>query len=179
MQTADQAFGTGGRNVDTSGISIWVLVMLHSMAIGFLGIAVWYGYTSWKFFSAGDRAPATVIALDESYSSDSGITYSPVFEYQKFEASAIPYRWRTRKSGHAARYSGWLSQSCVGLGFGGRHRHCRPDAKPGSAGTVESQRQPGLNGLVLSIQKVCCFHRHAHVVVNPGQLNGEVEACQH
>lgn len=82
MQSADEAFGPVKRRKNNSGISGWVLVLLHSTWIILLGVGIWYGYTSWRFVSAGDEVPATVIALAESYSSDSGVSYSPVFEYQ-------------------------------------------------------------------------------------------------
>lgn len=82
MQTADQAFEPAQRRKGGSENNWWWLLMLHATWIILLGIGVWYAYTSWQFTSAGDEVPATVIALAESYSSDSGTTYSPVFEYQ-------------------------------------------------------------------------------------------------
>ena len=83
MQTADEAFEPGKRKKSSSGDgNWWWILMLHLTWIILLVIGAWYGYTSWQFASGGNEVPATVIALAESYSSDSGTTYSPVFEYQ-------------------------------------------------------------------------------------------------
>lgn len=81
MQTADEAFEPVKSRKSSSGVSGWVLLMLHSMWIILLGVGIWYGYTSWQFANAGDEVPATVIALTESYS-DGSTTYSPIFEYE-------------------------------------------------------------------------------------------------
>ncbi|HEY2980718.1 MAG TPA: DUF3592 domain-containing protein [Anaerolineales bacterium] len=82
MQTADEAFEPKKRKKSNSGGNWWWLIMLHSTWVILFGLGAWYGFTSWRFVSAGSEVPATVIALTENYSSDSGTTYSPVFEYR-------------------------------------------------------------------------------------------------
>jgi hypothetical protein len=91
MQSADEAFEPRkNKKSDSSGAgNWWWLLMLHSTWIILLVIGVWYGFTSWRFSSAGTEVPAVVIALDESYS-DGSTTYSPVFEYQ-FEGQTYTY----------------------------------------------------------------------------------------
>ena len=81
MQSADEAFEPTARKKSGGDNNWWWLLMLHATWIILLIIGVWYGYTSWRFASQGQRVPARVIALEENYSSDSGTTYSPVFEY--------------------------------------------------------------------------------------------------
>lgn len=82
MQSADEAFEPAKRKKNDSGNNWWWIAMLHTTWIILGVIGVWYAFTSWQFASQGEEVPATVIALAESYSSDSGTTYSPVFEYQ-------------------------------------------------------------------------------------------------
>lgn len=83
MQTADDIFEPKKIRARSRGASSgWWLLMLHGTWIILLVIGVWYGYVSWQYASRGDEVPATVIALADHYSSDSGTTYSPVFEYR-------------------------------------------------------------------------------------------------
>lgn len=82
MQTADQAFEPRKPVKGNSRGNWWWLLMLHGTWIILMGIGVLYTFTSWRFVTNGDEISATVIALTESHSADSGTTYSPVFEYQ-------------------------------------------------------------------------------------------------
>jgi hypothetical protein len=79
MQTANQAAGS---RKSSSSSNWWWILMLHLTWMILLVVGLWYGFTSLRFVSSGEEVPATVIALDESHSADSGTTYSPVFEYQ-------------------------------------------------------------------------------------------------
>ncbi len=84
MQTADEAFEPAQRKPKKpgSGGNWWWILMLHVTWIILLAIGVLYGLSSWKFARQGEEVPATVIELAESHSSDSGTTYSPVFQYR-------------------------------------------------------------------------------------------------
>ena len=82
MQTADEAFEPKKRPKNNASGNWWWLIMLHSTWVILFGIGALYGFASWRFVSAGSEVPATVISLTENYSSDSGTTYSPVFEYR-------------------------------------------------------------------------------------------------
>ena len=82
MQTADQAFDSNKPDKNRSGSNWWWLLMLHGTWVILFGVGILYGFSSWRFATNGTEVPATVIALTESHSSDSGTTYSPVFEYQ-------------------------------------------------------------------------------------------------
>ncbi len=79
MQTADQAFSTeGGKKPRKLGCAF---ILLPISAVILLAVSIWYAYSSWNFYSNGVEVQGTVVRLEESHSSDSGTTYSPVFRY--------------------------------------------------------------------------------------------------
>ena len=82
MESADKAFEPARPTKRGSAGNWWWLLMLHATWSILLVIGAWYGYTSWRFASQGEKVSAHVIALEEHYSTDSGTTYSPVFEYK-------------------------------------------------------------------------------------------------
>jgi hypothetical protein len=80
MQTADQAFPSNNGNKKTRKLGC-AFVLLPISAVIMLAVSIWYGYTSWNFYSNGVEVKGTVVRLESSSSSDSGTTYSPVFRY--------------------------------------------------------------------------------------------------
>lgn len=92
MQTIDQAFPNGASNRTPRKKLGCAFLLLPISAIILLGVSIWYAYSSYMFFSNGVEAQGTVIRL-ESSSSDTGITYSPVFSYtvngQQYEYESV------------------------------------------------------------------------------------------
>lgn len=59
---------------------IWLL--LNAVWVVLLWVACDYGDTSWELYRHGESVEATVIALEESRSTEgSGVTYAPVVKY--------------------------------------------------------------------------------------------------
>jgi hypothetical protein len=81
MQINDQNFQpiNGGIKRPRLGCAF---ALLPIAAIILTVVGSWYLYTSWMFFSKGIKVQATVVRLESSSSSDSGITYAPICSYQ-------------------------------------------------------------------------------------------------
>jgi len=63
--------------------SCCLLVLLNLMWVVMLGVAYYYGHTSWSLSQNGSRVGGVVVALEESAGTDgSGVTYSPVIRYE-------------------------------------------------------------------------------------------------
>ncbi|MCB9109632.1 MAG: DUF3592 domain-containing protein [Anaerolineales bacterium] len=93
MQSADEAFPDHKSNKPPRRKLGLAFVLLPLSAIVTAAIGVWYTYTSFVFYTTGERVQATVVRLEESYSSDTGATYSPVYSYtvdgQNYEYESI------------------------------------------------------------------------------------------
>jgi hypothetical protein len=93
MQTVDQVFpGSGGGNKSPRKLGC-AFALLPISAMIMLAVSLWYGYSSYQFVSSGIEVEGTVVRLESSNSSDSGISYSPVFRYtvngQEYEYESV------------------------------------------------------------------------------------------
>lgn len=60
-----------------------LLLLLNLMCVVMLGVACYYGHTSWSLKQDGYSVGGTVVALQESAGSGgSGVTYAPVIRYE-------------------------------------------------------------------------------------------------
>jgi Protein of unknown function (DUF3592) len=92
MQVGNEPFQQG--NVSKSPRKLGcAFVLLPISAIILLGVSLWYGYTSYSFYSNGIEVEGTVVRLESSHSSEGGTTYSPVFSYtidgQQYEYESV------------------------------------------------------------------------------------------
>lgn len=81
MQTVDQAFPDGDITKPPRKKLGCAFALLPISAIIMLIVSIWYGYSSWNFYSNGVEVQGTVVRLESSSSADTGTTYSPVFRY--------------------------------------------------------------------------------------------------
>lgn len=92
MQSADQAFPTGGSKKSPRKLGC-AFALLPISAVILLVVSVWYTYSSYMFYTNGVEVQGTVVRLESSHSSDSGTTYSPVFRYtvsgQEYEYESV------------------------------------------------------------------------------------------
>ncbi|HVN16041.1 MAG TPA: DUF3592 domain-containing protein [Anaerolineales bacterium] len=79
MESADQAFPPEGQKKRRPKLGI-AFALLPISAIILAVVGIWYTFTSWNFYSNGQKVQGTVVRLEESSDSD-GTTYSPVFSY--------------------------------------------------------------------------------------------------
>lgn len=93
MQSADQAFPNPGSKMRSPRKLGCAFALLPISAVILSIVSVWYAYSSWNFYSKGEKAQGTVVRLEEHYSSDSGNTYSPVYRYtvngQEYEYESV------------------------------------------------------------------------------------------
>jgi hypothetical protein len=91
MQSVDQVF-PGSNNKKSPRKLGCAFALLPISAVVMLAVSIWYGYSSWNFYSNGVEVQGTVVRL-ESHSSDGVSTYSPVFSYtidgQQYEYESV------------------------------------------------------------------------------------------
>lgn len=92
MQVGNEPFQQGNVNKSPRKLGC-AFALLPISAIIMLGVSLWYGYTSYSFYSNGIEVEGTVVRLESSSSADSGTTYSPVFSYtvngQEYEYESV------------------------------------------------------------------------------------------
>jgi len=81
MQSADQAFPNPGSSNNPRKKLNAAFLLLPLGAVVLMLAGIWYLYSSYMFYANGVKVQATVVRLEESSSSDSGISFSPVFRY--------------------------------------------------------------------------------------------------
>ncbi|MBC7876003.1 MAG: DUF3592 domain-containing protein [Anaerolineales bacterium] len=92
MQVGNEPFQQGNVNKSPRKLGC-AFILLPISAVILLGLGIWYGYTSYGFYSNGIEVEGTVVRLATSHSADSGTTYSPVFSYtidgQQYEYESV------------------------------------------------------------------------------------------
>lgn len=68
-------------------------LLLPFFGLIMLGVGLWFGYSSYDFYTNGFEVEGTVVRLVEVSDADGGTTYSPVFSYrvdgQQFEYESV------------------------------------------------------------------------------------------
>src|SRR6266542_14360 len=80
MQVTNQPYQQGSVNMPRRKLGC-AFALVPISAIILLGVAIWYTYSSYMFYSKGVEVQGTVVRLESSSSSEGGFTYSPVFSY--------------------------------------------------------------------------------------------------
>jgi len=80
MQTGNQAFQPINNGIKRPRLGC-VFALLPIAGVILAAVGGWYLFTSWTFYSKGVKVESTVVRLESSQSSDSGVTYAPVFSY--------------------------------------------------------------------------------------------------
>lgn len=81
MQAGNQPFSSGSVVPPRPKLGCaFILLPLGGFIL--LGVAVWYGVTSYLFSANGIEVQGTVVRLEESSGGEGGTTYSPVFSYE-------------------------------------------------------------------------------------------------
>ncbi len=92
MQSGNQPNPSGSVNTPRRKLSC-VFALLPISAVILTVVSVWYTFSSWTFAAKGVEVQGTVVRLQESQSTDSGTTYSPVFSYtvngQQYEYESV------------------------------------------------------------------------------------------
>ena len=92
MQVTNQPYQQGNIEKPRRKLGC-AFALLPISAIIMLGVSVWYGYTSYMFYSNGIEVEGIVVRLESSSSSEGGTTYSPVFSYtvdgQQYEYESV------------------------------------------------------------------------------------------